>query len=69
MLARPNDYCNFRGGWGLSVQTRVAPAGSIPATADSFSVLWCNGSTDVFGTSSRGSNPCGTAILLDTKLY
>ena len=35
MLARPNDYCNFRGGWGLSLQTWVAPAGSIPAIADS----------------------------------
>jgi hypothetical protein len=37
MLARPNDYCNFRGGWGLSLQTWVAPAGSIPAIADSLS--------------------------------
>ena len=36
MLARPNDYCNFRGGWGLSLQTWVALVGSIPATADSF---------------------------------
>ena len=35
MLARPNDYCNFRGGWGLSLQTWVAPAGSTPAIADS----------------------------------
>jgi hypothetical protein len=35
MSARPNDYCNFHGGWGLSLQTRVALVGSIPATADS----------------------------------
>ena len=35
MLARPNDHCNFRGGWGLSLQTWVAPAGSTPAIADS----------------------------------
>ena len=40
MLARPNDYCNFHGGWGLSLQTRVAPVGSIPATADS--LFSCN---------------------------
>ena len=40
MLARPNDYCNFHGGWGLSLQTRVALVGSIPATADS--LFSCN---------------------------
>jgi hypothetical protein len=39
MLARPNDYCNFHGGWGLSLQTWVAPAGSIPAIADSLFFL------------------------------
>ena len=42
MLARPNDYCNFRGGWGLSLQTWVAPAGSIPAIADTLFFLQLN---------------------------
>ena len=27
-------------------------------------VLWCNGSTKVFGAFCRGSNPCGTAKLI-----
>ena len=29
---------------------------------------WCNGSTGVFGTLSRGSNPCRAAIILAKRL-
>ena len=29
---------------------------------------WCNGSTEVFGASSRGSNPCRSANLITKEI-